>query len=271
MGTQLMTLVADGELHIRQSYSQLLQNAGYQVITAVDADDALEQLGTNTVHIVVSDLHFCDKSLTGLDILREARRLQPNCEVIFVTASPNLETAIEALREGACDYLTKPVKEGTLLESIGRAQEKLRQRLQRHDALMTIENSLRMVLGRTVMDVATPLEFITAPSEQYQVGPVTLDLDRHVIEVEGRQISATSSEIQILACLCRNPQRVISPQEIIRSIRGYAVGQRDAQEMVRSHISNLRRKLVAASRQADVIATVRSAGYTLKTSPRRAP
>jgi two-component system response regulator RegX3 len=92
-----------------------------------------------------------------------------------------------------------------------------------------------------------------------------LDLDRFVLEVDGQPVEATSTELEILRYLCRNPDRVIAPQELVKAIRGYTAEPTEATEIIRPHISNLRRKLLAASPGGgDVIVTVRGAGYMLK-------
>jgi DNA-binding response OmpR family regulator len=269
MVTKLTTLVADHDMFSRSSLSRILSKFGYEVFVASCADDASQILIAHAIDIVIIDLYFGASQPSGLDILKQAHQIRPGCEVIFVTSTPQLDTVIQALREGACDYLTKPVSDAAIAESMNRAQEKLLQRLQQEDALMTIEANLRKVLCRKQ---TTPLmsDSEAACSEQYRIGPVLLDMNRYTIEVEGRKIRATASEVQILGHLARNPQRVITSQELLRSIRGYTVEPQYAQETIRSHISNLRRKLSAASRQADIITTIRSVGYSLRTPAQRA-
>jgi DNA-binding response OmpR family regulator len=64
--------------------------------------------------------------------------------------------------------------------------------------------------------------------------------------------------------LCRNPDRVLTPQELVQAIRGYSVETWEAKDVIRPHISNLRRKLTSAAPEADIIGTVRSVGYILR-------
>ncbi len=276
MVAKLTILVADCDRLYRLSLCQLLEKAGHEVLTAASASDALQALKGRPADIVITDLYLSNYQPEGLSILRQARHVRPGCEVIFTTATPRLDTAIQCLREGACDYLAKPVGDADMLASVQRVQERLLQRIQQEDALMTIETNLRKVLARApspaAATAANPVTAVAAPEpdtepKQFRIGPVLLDLNRYQIEVGGQRISATTSEIQILGYLCRNPKRVVTPQELIRSLRGYTVEPRDAQETIRAHISNLRRKLAMAAPDADIIATVRSVGYSLKLPP----
>ena len=267
MVTKLTTLVADCDRFYRQSLSQLLEKAGHDVLIATSISDALQTLKGRSADIIITDLYLDSHQPDGFMILRLARKVRPGCEVIFTTSTPRLETAIQCLREGACDYLSKPVSDADLLASVQRIQERLVQRLQQEDALVTIETNIRKVLSRSTATLSAPAEPEQIEPKHYRIGPVLLDLNRYEIEVDGQRISATTSEIQILGYLCRNPRRVVTPQELIRSIRGYTVEPRDAQETIRAHISNLRRKLSMIAPDADIITTVRSVGYSLKTPP----
>jgi DNA-binding response OmpR family regulator len=274
MDTKLRTLVVDSDLSTRSKLSHILQSAGHEVVVAADIADARQKLAVGSVNIVISYLHDGAARPVGLEILKEVRTKYRHCEVILITQTPDLETAIEALREGACDYLSKPLMEATVLESVSRAQNKLTLRLQQEAALISIEANIRKVLGYSspytspepeVKPASPPAE----PNECYTIGPVTMDLTRHVIEVNGQAVGVTPSEISILGYLCRNPRRVVTPQELIRFIRGYTAEARDAQEIIRAHISNLRRKLSSVAPDADIIVTVRSVGYSLKMPPQR--
>ncbi len=108
---------------------------------------------------------------------------------------------------------------------------------------------------------------VDAPkARQFRLGPVQLDLDRYLVEVLGVRVDTTPTELEILHVLFRNSGRVTTAQELIQSVRGYRVDQREAPEIVRPHISNLRRKLIALEPRADIIQTVRGVGYMLKYS-----
>lgn len=99
-------LVVDDELFFRRLYAELLSENGYQVKTAATGDEAREFLQQGGIDIVLTDLVM--PGLDGMDVLRLSRNLDPPPDVILATGHATLETAIQALKNGARDYLIKP-------------------------------------------------------------------------------------------------------------------------------------------------------------------
>jgi DNA-binding response OmpR family regulator len=266
MTTKTKILIVDDDEAARQLFEQLLRRAGYEVFLAADAEQALEKASSTPVDIVLSDIRM--PNLSGLELLQVLRERQMDCEVILITSFANVDSAIQALRNGAGDYLTRPISQAALLESITRAEQKLTQSRQRRAAVAMMEAGLKHFRGQP-SPAPEPAPPRTPPERvqdrQYTVGPVRLDIDRFVVEVNGQRVDTTPSELELLHYFCRNPDRVVTPQEMVQAMRGYSVGPEEAAEIVRPHISNLRRKLIAASPQADVIVTVRGVGYLLQT------
>ena len=114
-------LVADDEPGIRTSLAEVLRDAGYRVETAADGAAALAALETNDFSAIVTDLRM--PGADGLTILKRAREVSPQTIVILMTAHASIDTAVEALRQGAMDYVLKPVIFDDLLGKIGRALE----------------------------------------------------------------------------------------------------------------------------------------------------
>jgi len=114
-------LVADDEPGIRTSLAEVLRDAGYRVETAADGAAALAALETNDFSAIVTDLRM--PGADGLTILKRAREVSPQTIVILMTAHASIETAVDALRQGAMDYVLKPVIFDDLLGKIGRALE----------------------------------------------------------------------------------------------------------------------------------------------------
>ncbi|MBI9060236.1 MAG: response regulator, partial [Labilibaculum sp.] len=112
-------LVVDDEKSIRLTVSEFLKDAGYIVETAEDADEALEILSTTKMDVVVSDIVL--PRITGIDLLKSIRNASPNVQVILMTGEPNVETASEAVRAGAFDYLTKPVTKEKITRIVSHA------------------------------------------------------------------------------------------------------------------------------------------------------
>ena len=103
----LQVLVVDDEKSIRATVSEFLQQAGYLVEVAADAVVAKEILLKQDIDIVVSDIIL--PKITGIELLESIRETSPNVQVILMTGEPNVDTASDAVRAGAFDYITKPI------------------------------------------------------------------------------------------------------------------------------------------------------------------
>ena len=122
---KIRVLVADDEESIRGTLSLLLGEEGYDVTAVPSAEEALERLGRDPFPLVITDIRM--GGMSGIDLLKEARRLRPETEVIIITSYASLETAVLALRSGAYDYLIKPFEELELVvAAVARALEKSR-------------------------------------------------------------------------------------------------------------------------------------------------
>ena len=127
-------LVVDDEEGLRFTFAMLLRRAGYrQVVTAATFEEAMEEVARRPFACIVSDIVL--EGATGLDLLRAVRRAGSQCPVVMITGYPNIDTAAEAVRLGAFDYLPKPVKKSDLLKVVAQAvrhhqeEEARRQRL----------------------------------------------------------------------------------------------------------------------------------------------
>ncbi len=100
-------LVVDDEINIRGALVTLLEKKGYQVRGARTGEDALEQLETATADLVLTDLKM--PGMGGMEFLRRLKQKWPDTEVLVMTAYGSIDTAVEAMRCGAYDYLTKPI------------------------------------------------------------------------------------------------------------------------------------------------------------------
>lgn len=108
MSSEIKALLAeDDELH-REIIAELMQNAGMNVDVAGDGAKTIEMIQENDYDVVISDLVMPNKN--GIDVLRAAKSKNEDILVVIVTGFGSMETLVEAIREGAYDYLTKPFK-----------------------------------------------------------------------------------------------------------------------------------------------------------------
>ena len=112
-------LLVEDDASVRSTIVTFLELEGYGVEAVSNTRDALNRLGSREYPLVISDIYVDDR--TGLDILMAARRKDPNCPVILMSARGSMETVMAATRNGAFDYLAKPFELDTLLASVKRA------------------------------------------------------------------------------------------------------------------------------------------------------
>jgi two-component system response regulator AtoC len=115
-------LVVDDDPDTRDLLSEVLEGAGYQVVAASGAEEALAAGKAAHFDVILSDIRL-GPDLNGLDVLRAFKSIQPDSEVILITAFGSMETAIEAVKAGAFDYLSKPFKIDEVLNRVRRALE----------------------------------------------------------------------------------------------------------------------------------------------------
>ena len=99
-------LVVDDEADMLRACRKILESKSYEVLTATDGPPALELLQQEPVDVMVLDLRL--PSMDGLAVMREARRLKPDLAILMITAYATLDTAMQAVREGAFDFIPKP-------------------------------------------------------------------------------------------------------------------------------------------------------------------
>jgi len=115
-------LVVDDDAPIRESLMRILKREEYEVITAAEGEAALEVLRQRQVNLILTDLKM--PKMDGLQLLKAAKMLSPEIEVIVMTAFGEVDTAVEAMRKGAYHFLQKPLKRPEILLTIARALEK---------------------------------------------------------------------------------------------------------------------------------------------------
>src|SRR5262249_22396374 len=130
MAAATKLLVVDDEAGMRKSLAIMLRREGYTVAESASGKDALDQLGREVFDLVVADLSMDDVS--GLDVLRHVKQTTPEVEVILMTGYGTIESAVEAMKLGAYDFITKPFQSEEILLRVRNALDKRQLRQEVH-------------------------------------------------------------------------------------------------------------------------------------------
>ena len=157
-------LIVEDDPQARRNLHHILEKDGeYQVIAAAEGQEALDLAGTQEFDLVLTDLRM--KKIDGMKVLTEIKKINPDTEVIILTAFASLDSAIEAMKQGAFHYLAKPYKIDEVRTQVTRALEKisLRRELRRLKEEVRARDGVRSIVGnhpliqdlvRTVAQVA---------------------------------------------------------------------------------------------------------------------
>jgi DNA-binding NtrC family response regulator len=121
-------LIVEDEDSLRKALSQLLLNKGYEVTEVSDGNEAFSILEKKNFDLVITDLRM--KIVSGEEVLKKVKENSPTTEVIIITAYGTIQSAVEAMKNGAFDYITKPFKSEELFSIINRAIEKRKKLLE---------------------------------------------------------------------------------------------------------------------------------------------
>jgi DNA-binding response OmpR family regulator len=247
-------LVVDDEDGIRYYLERLLTREGYRVTTAPDGETALARLAVDEFDVVLLDLKM--RGVSGLDVLAELRQTWPATSVIILTAHASLESAVEALRCGAHDYLFKPCKTIDLRESVRSSLIKRQELLRLRQLAAAAPGPIELATA------AVPPIGPASPDRFLQHSGLIVDSIRHIITLDGVLLELSPTEFDLLAYLVSEAPRVVPPQELIREVQGYSSNALEAAETIRSHIYHIRRK-VQSSAGRSLVRTVRGVGYAV--------
>lgn len=238
--------------------AHLLQEAGYCVTQAPDGETALDLLEKETFSVVLTDIVMGD--VDGVEVLHTARSQSYQPVVILLTGYGTLETCIDALRAGAFDYLLKPCADEKILETVNKAAkhyERERNIIHAVDTLSEIVNgqSLDSAANGATHSFATdyqvcnrkqgPVAKNSGPktNQSFQVGELCIGATRHRVTLNDEPLAVTPIEFAILRYLAQTPGETQDYSSIVSHTHQLSLGSNEAQNLLRPHARNLRRKL----------------------------
>jgi two-component system response regulator MprA len=220
-------VVVDDDRALREVLRRTLTLGGYEVRLAESGAQALTEVSSAVPDAVVLDIGLPD--IDGLEVCRLLRKEGNRVPILMLTARDAVSDRIDGLDAGADDYLVKPF-------DIDELKARIRALLRRAGAEASTDGSLTF-------------------------NELTLDSDRHGVNVDGTFVELTRTEYQLLELLMFNPRRVLPHSLIYDRVWGYDFGP--SSNALRVYIGYLRRKLEDAGARS-VIHTVRGVGYALR-------
>ena len=224
-------LVVEDERDLALGIRANLEVEGYEVVVAHSGEEALDQLRTSEVQLVLLDLML--PGISGYDVLAELRKQDSSLPVLILSARGEEVDKVRGFRTGADDYLTKPFG---VMELIVRIESLLRRR------------------SPTPPGVASP--------QLLQIGDVQVDPDRRAVIRDGIELPLTPKALDLLRALIRRANRVVTRQELLRDVWGYSADV--TTRTVDAHMAELRRKVERDPAKPRHLLTVWRVGYRLK-------
>jgi DNA-binding response OmpR family regulator len=233
-----LILLVDDNAKMLAGMKLRLEMVGYRVLVASDGRDAVDLLQAVTPNLIVADVMM--PRMNGWDLFEKVRN-DPRLNLIpfiFVTARTDEESIQRGKRIGAEDYLVKPFKaeelEATIRGKLTRAAQ----------------------LNRSLQGKETGEEIKTI-----QIGDIRIDLNAHTVFHGDTVICFSPTEFNLLAYLCRKVGQVVSVDELAQSSFPTISDPWSAQDTIRVHIKNIRRKIELDHTNPRYIVNVRGVGY----------
>lgn len=216
-------LIIDDELQIRRLLEITLSANGYKIIHSANGKDGLVDAATFHPSIIILDLGLPD--IDGHEILKKLREWYSK-PIIILSVRDSEKDIIEALDNGANDYLTKPFRSGELLARIRAA---LRSATEKNE------------------------------SNILEIGSLSIDLVNHIAKKNDEILKLTSTEFSLLSLLAKNQGRVLTHHYILKEIWGF--GYQEQTQYLRVFIAQLRKKIEDNPSKPEIIITVSGIGY----------
>lgn len=224
--THLNILVVDDEPAIRRFLHTSLGSYGYALTEAATGQDALKTAATGRFDIIILDLGLPD--MDGVEVTRRLREWT-QVPIIILSVREHENDKIAALDAGADDYLTKPFGIGELMARI------------------------RVAIRRSTQPEDIPV---------FQVGALVVDMAARSVSMQGKPVTLTPTEYDILSALVRHAGKVLTHRQLLRAVWGNAY-ESDT-HLLRVNVSTLRHKIEPDATRPTYILTEPGVGYRLK-------
>ena len=265
MTWQNTILIVDDEDPLRLSLSLILQKENYHVTTAGNVQEALDRLQRQEYDLMFLDLNMPGRS--GIELLLEVHKRFPHMPVLILTAHAALESAIQAVRLGARDYLVKPVEPVVILTRVAEILAEREQPARKKeivDEIQALLSELQKIDGADTTPGTTSADVLsTDPARVLKKGTFELDLHARHVTLNGKYIPVSGAYFDYLGTLLRHAPKAVTYKTLVKESQGYDVDFAEAREMARWRIHELRKVIEQDPQRPQYILTVRGTGYRL--------
>jgi len=218
-----VVLVVDDDVALSEMLQIVLRQEGFETIWCGRGDRTLEAFHRYRPDVVLLDIMLPGRD--GIDVCRSIRA-ESGVPIVMLTARSDTQDVVRGLEAGADDYISKPFK---IQELVARIRTRLR---------------------RVETD---------APEGEIVVRGVTINAATHEVSVDGREVSLTPLEFDLLLTLARHPRQVITRQKLMEEVWGYH--HSGDTKLINVHIQRLRSKIEKDPERPEIVVTVRGVGY----------
>ena len=244
-------LVIDDEESLRHTLGRVLRQAGYEVTTAGEGNEALRLVNSGYENTSPYDVVYLDIRLPGMDglqVLKEIRQRDAHLPVILLTAFGSLKTALEALRLGATDYLMKPLDPEVLVARtriLLEEQALERRRREVREQIAALQEELRLLDSGAAARLPPQRPCLPRRTGSIKRGPLILDLQARRATFRETVLALPPAAFDYLVVLARHAPEVIPYQTLVTEAQGYRADMLEARELSKWHIHAIRQALEA--------------------------
>lgn len=256
-------LIVDDDASVRQTLTRIFHSADCDVTSAGSGSEALRLLRESSYDLVFLDLRMPEYD--GLQILKEIRDGYPKLPVILLTAFGSLQSALEAIRLGATDYLLKPVDPDVLVARtriVLKEQAIEKRKREITEQIEALQTELRSLDNQQMQD--STLRFSPTPEDRFiKRGSLIIDLQA-IRAIKGDKILILPpASFDYLVTLARRAPETVDYQTLVNDSQGYTTSPIEARELAKWHIHVLRQALETEQETSILIQNVRGVGYRL--------
>lgn len=227
---QSTVLIVDDEPSIRISLRTILSGLGFAVVEAARGEEAVSLVRTAHFDIVLLDINM--PGLGGIEVCRAMRKNAPLLPIVMLTVQGSEDRKVEALDAGADDYITKPFQ---LRELIARIRAAVRRN-----------------------------RFADEENPQIQIGDVRLDVERHLVQKNGKTVHLTPKQFELLHYLMANAGKPVPHAKLLRNVWGPEYG--NELEYLRTFVRQVRMKIEDDPANPTYLLTESHIGYRFSES-----